>query len=379
MLVGLVAFLVWSEGIPAYQRSQPVPAVSGSEPLALPERIHNPSPNVASTQTWGPPGPVGIVFQGRTAREGFTGEVGAPWYTVSARDGGYRRLAAPHLEEADGGLWLSAQGTGIAWAWPGGIQTYDTVSGESRSYPKAAGVDPGSLAWSPDQTMIAFGTDPVRVLDTGTGEVTEQPLRAPEESSARPVWTDDGRWLTIPFGDAIEGVDVETGQRRTLPVGLDGLRQARWSRDDALAGLRPGATGQFLQVVRTHGWEGRDATASAVDTGRPRLVIEGLLGWAGADEVVLVGLQPETGSIEQAMAYSLTNQTLRPYMVVPTLGDNWAGIGTVSVAGDLLERGTRAFPRPGEPWSSGAKLLTCMLVAVFPTVYFVIARRPRRR
>ena len=71
--LGMAGFAAWQFGIPAYQRSQSVPAYSPSEDLALPSQVYDPPPYVASTDSVGAPGPVGLVFQGRSARDGLTG------------------------------------------------------------------------------------------------------------------------------------------------------------------------------------------------------------------------------------------------------------------------------------------------------------------
>jgi hypothetical protein len=381
VLVGGTAFLAWQEALPAYHRSQPVPAVSASETLALPEQVYDPAPYVPATDRWGPPGPVGLVFQGRLAREGFSGEIARPWYAISARTGTYARLAAPHLGQAGDRLWVGPQGTQVAWWWPGGIARYDTMTGESESYPVDAEphADESRLAWSPDSTRIAFGRYPVRVLDVGTGEVTDLPLQAPPGSASAPAWTADGRWVTVVVGDAVEAVAVGSGERRTLPARVGGLRAPEWSSAGDLAGVHATRRrSNLLRVVHAPGLGVRDRPARVVDAVPQGLVVEGFWGWAGADEVVLTGLRPETGALEQAMALSLPDNTLRPYMLLPSKGRNWGGLPTVSLATDLLRGPTRAFEEPAMPWSPTAKLRLCMLLALFPVVYLLVARRPRR-
>jgi hypothetical protein len=121
VLLGLCGFVVWEKGVPAFQRSQDVPEVARSEVLALPEQVYDPPEFVPGTDKWGPPGPVSMVFQGKSAGVGFGGEVKDPWYAVSARNGVYSRLAPPDVERARGRLWLGPQGTQVAWRHPGGI------------------------------------------------------------------------------------------------------------------------------------------------------------------------------------------------------------------------------------------------------------------
>jgi hypothetical protein len=378
VLLGLGGFVVWEEGMPAFQRSQDVPEVSRSEVLSLPEQVYDPPEFVPATDKWGPPGPVSMVFQGRTAGVGFGGEVESPWYAVSARNGIYSWLTPPEVEKARGGLWLGPQGTQVAWRHPGGIARYDTITGESQSYPVAdAGDASGPLVWSPDSTRLAFGTDPVQVLDTRSGEVTDLPLRATATADVTPAWTADGRWVTLAVDDGIEAVEVESGQRRTLPAALGGFRGAEWNTAGDLAGMHRTQHSNVLRIVRAPDLE-TDGSSAQVDDEVPEdLVIHGLWGWSDPEQVVLTGLRPETGALEQAVTFSLPDDDVQPFMLLPTKGVNWAGVDTVSLATDLLSEPTRAFEEPQQEWSPTAKLRLCLLLAVFPAVYFLIARRAK--
>ena len=378
VVLGLCGFAVWEEGIPAYQRSQEVPAVSRSEVLSLPEQVYDPPEFVPGTDKWGPPGPVSMLFQGREAHVGFGGEVRDPWYAVSARNGVFSRLAPPDVEQARGGLWLGPQGTQVAWRGPDGIARYDTMTGESQTYPVSGAVDASApLVWSPDSTRIAFGTDPVRVLDTDSGEVTDLPLRASASDDVTPAWTADGRWVTVPVDRAIEAVDVASGQRRTLPASVGGFRGGEWSAAGDLAGMHPTQASNVLRIVRAPDLQA-GGTAAQVDDEVPEdLVIQDLWGWSDPEQVVLTGLRPETGALEQAVTFSLPDNDVQPYMLMPTKGVNWAGVRTVSLATDLLSEPTRAFQDPQQEWSPTSKLRLCLLIAVFPAAYFLIARRAK--
>jgi hypothetical protein len=378
VLPGLGGFVVWEEGIPAFQRSQDVPEVSRSEVLSLPEQVYDPPEFVPATDKWGPPGPVSMVFQGRAAGVGFGGEVEGPWYAVSARNGVYSRLAPPDLEHARGRLWLGPQGTQVAWRHPGGIARYDTMTGESQTYPvPGAGDASGPMVWSPDSTRLAFGTDPVQVLDIQSGEVTDLPLRATGSDDMTPAWTADGRWVTLAVDDGIEAVEVESGRQRTLPAPVGGFRGADWNTAGDLAGMHPTQHSNVLRIVRAPDLE-TDGRSAQVDDEVPEdLVIQGLWGWSDPEQVVLTGLRPETGALEQAVTFSLPDDDVQPFMLLPSKGVNWAGVGTVSLATDLLSEPTRAFEEPQQEWSPTAKLRLCLLLAVFPAVYFLIARRAK--
>jgi hypothetical protein len=372
VLVGLLAFVGWQEGIPAFYRSRPVPAVSASEALALPERVYNPSSYVPGTDQWGPPGPVSLVFQGRSAQDGFLGEITDPWYSVSARDGTYRRLVAPHLDEATGRLWLAPDGTAVAWAWPGGVATYDPMTGESTTRPVPGVNGSTPLVWAPDSQMIAVGTDPVRLLRP-TGALFELPLSG-GAGAGEPAWTADGNAVTVTRGDSIVSFTLDDS-RRTMRAPVGDLRMPEWNAAGVLAGVHQAQTRNVLRIVDAP--PPAAGRAAVVDESPEDVVIAGFWGWVDNDEVVLTGLRPETGAIEQAIWVSLASGSSDTFTQLPTGADNWVGMATVSVAGDLLREPTQPFESPTLPWSPGAKLLLCLLVAVFPTVYYLIARRPR--
>jgi len=385
VLLALAGFVAWQYGVPAFQRSQAVAAYSPSEDLAVPSQVYDPPPYVASTASVGPPGPVGLVFQGRSARDGLTGEVDDPWYAVSSRSGAYYRLEEPHLEEAPG-LYVGPQGTQVAWAWPGGIERYDTVSGETQEYAVGGAAMSGTLAWSPDSTRIAFGADPVRVLDVGTGKVTPLALRLPADGPTTPAWTADGDWVTAVNGDALDAVQVDSGRQRTLALeGEDtasdsgGFTGADWNSGGELAGVHRQVrlSRNVLRIVRTPTLARGDTTARVVDASPPQMAIEGFLGWGNTNEAVLTGLRAESGPIEQAVVLALQDNTLSSYMLFPGLGKNWVGVSTVSVARDLLSAPSEDFTQPTQPWSPLSKLMLCLLLAVFPTLYYLIARRPK--
>ena len=389
VFLGLAGFAAWQFGFPAYQRSQTVPAYSPSEDLALPSQVYEPAPYVASTDSVGPPGPVGLVFQGRSARDGLTGVVDDPWYAVSSRTGAYYRLEAPHLQQARA-LYVGPQGTQVAWAWSGGIERYDSITGEAREYAVGGAATSGALAWSPDESRIAFGADPVRVLDIGTGKVTTLPLRLPAGAATTPTWSPDGQWVAAVADDSLQAVQVESGRERTVALESDGasaaaggeggFTEADWSTDGEIGGLH--RQGQFsrnvLRILRTPSPPAAGgAAARVVDASPAHMSIEGFLGWGSTNEAVLTGLIAESGAVEQAVVLSVRGNTLTPYMQFPGQGENWNGVSTVSVARDLLSQSTTDFSRPTRPWSPGAKLLLCMLLAVFPTLYYLIAHRPK--
>jgi hypothetical protein len=375
-LLGLAAFAVWHLGIPAYHRAQAVPPVARAERLALPAQVFDPSPYARATDMWGAPGPLALVFRGRTAHDGLTGRVRRPWYAVSARTGEYWRLALPHLDEAAGPLHLGPDGTDVAWVRPGGVATYDTISGAVASHRVPGVTATTALMWSPRSRWVAVGTDPVRLLQPATGALTRLPLHG-ASATAPPAWTADGRRVTVTTDDAITSYDLSTRRVHRLPVRLGDLRGPEWSRGGDLAGVHPRRTGAVLRVVRAPERSVTRAPARVVDERPEDLVVEGFWGWVDDDEVVLTGLRPQSGSIERAIAMSLPDDSLRGFMRFPTLGDNWVGASTVSAASDLLHEPTQAYDQPTLPWSPGAKLLLCLLVTVFPAFYVLVARRPR--
>ncbi len=378
VLVGVTFFLAWQEGVPAYQRSQQVPPVSRSEALALPDQVYDPPPYAPATDTWGPPGPLSMVFQGRTAREGFTGKVADPWYAVSARTGEYHRLAAPGLDGAVARLWLSPGGTKVAWALPGAVLVYDAMTGESSRQPVPGATAGTPLGWSPDSSRVAVGTSPLQLIRPPDGRLRALPLPGGPGASG-PTWTANGRWLSVATADMLASFDVRSGRLRRTPAPLGALAEPQWSPAGDLAGTHeiPDPQHTVLRIAHAAVPVASRGRVQVVDESPAGLVIDRFLGWAGQDRVVLTGLRAETGRIEQAMVLSLADDALQPYMLFPTLGDNWVGTETLSVATDLLQAPTEEFEQPTLPWSPGAKLLLCLLLAVFPVVYWLFTRRPR--
>jgi hypothetical protein len=252
------------------------------------------------------------------------------------------------------------------------------MTGVTQTYQvPGAGDASGPLVWSPDSTRLAFGTDPVRVLDIRSGEVTDLPLRANASDEVTPAWTADGRWVTLAVDQGIEALDVESGQRRTLAAPVGGFRGGEWNTAGDLAGMHPTQHSNVLRIVRAPGLQSDGGSAQVDDQVPEDLVIQGLWGWSDPEQVVLTGLRPETGALEQAVTFSLSDQDVQPFMLLPSKGTNWAGVGTVSLATDLLGEPTRAFDEPQQEWSPTAKLRLCLLLAVFPALYFLIARRAR--
>jgi hypothetical protein len=378
VLVAVLAFLAWEEGVPAYQRSQQVAPVTAGESLALPEQVYDPPLYTPSTQKWGPPGPLSLVFQGRVAREGFTGEVARPWIGVSARSGDYVRLEAPHLAEARGRLSLHPSGTAVAWTWPGGVATYDSMTGRATTH-EVPGADASTpLAWSPRSRVLAVGTDPVRVLDPSSGDVTALPLRG-ASAGVPPAWTPDGRWVTLATRAGVTLASADGAGVRRFRGRVGAVAEPAWGDGDEMAGahLIPDPRQVVVRLVRMVPPGADSGRAVVRDASPDGIVIDRVLGWAGEDSAVLAGLRPETGQIEQAVVASLSDGVITPYLEFPTLGDNWVGVDTVSVAADLLREPTEPFESPTLPWAPVAKLLLCLLLAVFPAVYYLIARRPR--
>lgn len=377
LLVAMMGFLTWDEGLPAYQRAQPVPAVTPGERLALPAQVYDPPEYVRAVSQWGAPGPVALVFAGRETRVGFSRRVDDPWYAVSARDGGYRLLDPPGIERLRGRLWLSPQGTRIAWWRPGGIAVYDTMTGRSTEHAVAlpAGRVP-PLAWSPDGNRVAFGSAPVRVLDVRDGAVSATALSGPGASA--PSWTADGAWVGLAAGDAIELAEPSSDRRRRIPAAVDGVEAGAWNDAGDFAGLHATARRNVLRVVRAaaSAAAGSEPGAATVDdVTATDLVIQRFWGWSGRAGVILSGLRPETGGLEQAMRLSLRDGSVSTFIVLPPPDGNWRGGGTVSAAADLLARPTEAFDKPTMEWSPTAKLVLCLLATLFPAAYVLISRR----
>jgi hypothetical protein len=179
---------------------------------------------------------------------------------------------------------------------------------------------------------------------------------------------------------------VRSVRRLRLPVEdprvhLGGFLGADWNGSGDLAGVhrQERFSRNVLRILQMPPLDSADGSAAVrvLDASPAQVAIEGFLGWARAQDAVLTGLRAESGPIEQALVLSVPSRTVSPYMQFPTLGENWVGASTVSVATDLLRGPSETFAEPTQPWSPGAKLLLCLLLALFPAVYYLIARRPR--
>jgi Tol biopolymer transport system component len=105
----------------------------------------------------------------------------------------------------------------------------------------------GAAAWSPDVGLVALSvlSEDGDVMDIATvpfdhPDPNTMQVLASASSMSRPTWSPDGRRLAFVSGLRIpdegtfldmEVLDMSTGERETLPLGLAGLDAPKWSPD----------------------------------------------------------------------------------------------------------------------------------------------------
>jgi dipeptidyl aminopeptidase/acylaminoacyl peptidase len=341
----------------------------------LPSQIENAPDTVATTDEYGPVGAVSVVFGGTEARNGLLRTIDDPWIAISAVSGEYRVLMAPDLPApVAGAVSTSPDGTRLAWVGGEGIVVYDTVSGDSRDLAVPGLSEVGAFA--PDGSMlIGLGSDGLVVVDLSDGRVLAS-TEAPPRSVARAAWRPDGSAIDVVIGTQLTTVAVPSGEISRQKTELPESASLAWSPGgDQLVSMQEvaGANRLFLSDL---GADGVLGTPARVDT--TGLALERLLGFSGDRTVAVIALQLSSGSLEQIIDVRLDGRSATPLTVLPGPGENWIGSPTLSVATDTLFQGSTEFPERTWPWSYLARLVGCIVIAVFLLGLYV-TRRPKRR
>jgi len=368
-VVGTAALYVGSTtGLAAWHASQ-------SDPRAgvgyLPTVVENAPESVPTTDVYGPPGTVAVVYAGTEVEQGLTGSLPAPWIAISSRTGDYRALDAPGLPQAGAGaVVVSPDGARLAWTGPEGLVLYDAVTGET-SRPGVTGVDRVG-AFSEDGSLLAVHSGGLKVVEVGSGDVVAE-TEAGAEAVAGAAWRPDSSALDLVDGGDLVTVTVG-GEVMTQPTTIPADAQLAWSPSgDRIAELHEesGNNRLFLSHLRRDGTVG---PGERVDTSG--LSLQHLLGFSGERTVAVDAFALESGSVERVLDVSLSGGSPTDLTILPPPGDNWVDTSTLAVATDTLLKGSYAWDSPVWPWSYTARLGACALLMFFLFGMYV-TRRPR--
>lgn len=368
-VIGTVALYLGSTaGLAAWHASRSAPQ---SGVGFLPTVIENAPATVPTTDVYGPPGSVSLVYAGTEVDQGLTGHLDQPWIAISSLTGDYRALAAPGLPNPDqGGVTVSPDGSQLAWAGDEGLVVYDAVTGET-SRPDVEGADAVG-AFSADGDRLAVHADGLEVVDLDSGRVVAW-AAAEADAVTRAAWRPDGSAIDFVSGRELVtvGTDGEvSSQETTIPQEAT----LAWSpRGDELADLHEesGINRLYLSPLRK---DGTLAPGEQVDT--TGLSLQHLLGFSSDRTVAVDAFVLESGSVERVIDVSLDGRTRTDLTTLPPPGENWDSTSTVAVATDTLFKGSYTWPNPLWPWSYEARLGACALLMFFLFGLYV-TRRPR--
>ena len=363
-------YLAATAGLAAWNSSRSAPQ---SGVGALPTVVENAPPSVPTTDEYGPPGAVSLVFAGNNVRDGLTGTLANPWITVASNGGAYRALDATSLPPAGAGVMaVSHDGTLLAWPDGSGVVVYDTVSGEVREL-EVDGVDHVG-AFSPDSRMVLTHGEQLSAVDVQTGEVVAT-ADAPSETILRAAWRPDNSGVDFVSGDELTTLDVTQDEVTAQPTDIPEDASLAWSpAGDQLASLREvdGAKRLFVSRVGQ-----REAISEGEQVSTDGIALDRLIGFSGDRTVAVVAYLLESGSIERILDIPLDGRSATDLTTLPSPGENWVSTDTLAIASDNLVAGSVDYETQLWPWSYTARLVACGLFAFFLFGLYV-TRRPRR-
>jgi dipeptidyl aminopeptidase/acylaminoacyl peptidase len=117
------------------------------------------------------------------------------------------------------------------WAEPGWSLLVVEASGQEQEFGSfsynSRPEEPVTLTWDPDERLIAFNDKgSIRILDTKSAESRVA------GSGLDPTWSPDGRWIAYRTADRrIALLDLQSGQPRARPLGMNVTSFAHWSPD----------------------------------------------------------------------------------------------------------------------------------------------------
>ena len=370
-LLGVAVYVLSTAGVRALSSSE-VSATTAAG--SVPEFVYNPPDTVPTTRTYGPVGPVSMVFAGEHVRVGLTGSMGKPWIAVSSQDGRYRALFAPHRPApASGAMAVSPDGRHVAWGYEDGVVLYDPVTDTSRETGPDLGPDPQVVRFSPDGRLLTVYDGSLRVVEVRTGAVLATLDGVDRRAGRQAVWTPDGSALTyVEKGRLVIHAwrsDARVSSR--TPIASD-ARLAWQPSGKQLAVLRDTRGVKTVEVFDVVG-EGRLRHARSVS--RDRYAIQDLLGFTNDNRVAVTALSMDSGPLPLVYTMS-TNDTAEPTEVMQLSGSGrWS---TLEIATQPLASGAAPFKEPDWPVSDLSKLVASAVAALF-VLGLYLTRKPRRK
>lgn len=360
LVLGALVFLASTVGLQALRST----GDRSEEPGSMPAMVYRAPDTVPTTDDYGPPGPVSVVFPGTDVRAGLTGKLAEPWIAISSRDGSYRALTAPHRPPARrDAVSVAPDGTMLAWAYDGGVVLVDTVTGTSRVVKGLAGT-PYVGAFSPDGERLLVHDGAARVLGTADGDVLARLTGVRRDAASQAVWTPDGEALTYVDRRRLVRHSWSQDTREERPTRIATDATLAWSPSgELLAALRQTRRGRFVEVYDV---AQRGAVVPTRRIERDQYSIQRLLGWTGEGGVAVTALQLESGPITSVYSMSVVDDRQPTSLTqLPTPGTNWVADEAFEVAAAPLVAGSEEFAEPQWPWSDLAKLVMSAVLAVF--------------
>jgi hypothetical protein len=369
-LVGvLLLYVATTTGWAALQDTR---SVTSSGVGTLPDAVERAPASVATTEEYGPLGPVSLVYAGTHVASGLFGELDPAWLAVSSQSGDTRALSAPGLPAPDpGAISVSPAGDLLAWVTGGSVRVYGTASGEVRDLAESDATRVG--AFSPDGSRLLVEGDGLVVLDVGSGEAVAR-FPASPGTARRAAWRPDNQRVDFVAGRVLVTADASDGTLTRTPSDIPASAGLAWSPSgERLASLQRAGGSQRL-FVSSLSDDGQVGAAEHVEV--PGVSLQRLLGWSGAGTVAVVAYALETGAQERVLDIPLDGAGPTDLTILPGPGENWAGTGTMAVAGSTLAYGSADFPERIWPWSHLARLVACLVLGLFLFGLYV-TRRPR--
>ncbi len=364
-------YLVSTAGLQALEGTGPTdpPRTSGS----VPAFVYDAPETVRTTEDYGPVGPVAVVYAGGEVREGLLGRMENPWVAVSATNGDYRALSAPHRPAArPGAVRVSPDGLTLAWSFADGVVLYDPLTDTAREVTEGLGADPLVGDLSPDGSLLLVHDSALRIVEVESGRVVGTAAGVSRGTARRTTWTRDGESLTYVDDGTLVTHRWADDTRTRVPTSLRPDATLAWSpAGDRLAAMEE-ERGVREVAVYDVGRHGALRHTSTIDP--DGYAQQDLLGFVTEDSVAVSALTLETATLPLVFEMSTTGDV--PPAELMQLQGSEQTVGTMEVATDAVTQGSSPFAEPRWPVSSMAKLVGSVIVAVFLLGLYV-TRRPR--